>query len=414
MKNLLRLILACAAASVASAQLVNVQKTSSTFLVTNVNSITSAATQDFILGTGTFGTAVTLKSATGIGNFSAPIGVNGIYNARGGAASFTSTNKTIGSTTGTLYVNSSDATAIDLGGSIAFGGAVTGDNVPFAYVGGKKENGTGGNFSGYYVVGTTGSGGVISEWFRISSTGLSTFSGNILGSGPTAPTNTVSGSNQFTAGVATSGPIFASGNISVNSTTSYFLADGRFNSASNGAIIWNNGSNRNGGFAEVATDNWSLGFWNGAATAAPITQVITWDNNKLTTAAGNLTVSGTLTSIVHLDGTGTAPVGAAGAGAGGSPSSVTFDANATDLSGIVSITSGTLPTAAAVVMTVTFNTAYATAPHVELYPANAATALLSGVTMVYVTSATGNFVINAGATGLTAATGYSWVYHVIQ
>jgi hypothetical protein len=49
-----------------------------------------------------------------------------------------------------------------------------------------------------------------------------------------------------------------------------------------------------------------------------------------------------------------------------------------------------------------------------LSPANAATALLSGVTMVYSTSTTTTFVITAGSTGLVAATAYAWHYQVIQ
>lgn len=112
--------------------------------------------------------------------------------------------------------------------------------------------------------------------------------------------------------------------------------------------------------------------------------------------------------------TGASPTGAVGTGAGTSPSAVTFSANATDVSGDVLVTTGTLPTAGASVLTVTFNSAYITAPIVELFPANAATALLSGVTMVFTTSSTTTFVITAGSTGLVAATAYSWHYHVIQ
>lgn len=70
MKKLFLVFLSLGVA-IAQAQLINVQKTSSTFLVTNVNSITSAATQDFLLGTGTAGTALTITSATGAATFSA-------------------------------------------------------------------------------------------------------------------------------------------------------------------------------------------------------------------------------------------------------------------------------------------------------------------------------------------------------
>lgn len=114
----------------------------------------------------------------------------------------------------------------------------------------------------------------------------------------------------------------------------------------------------------------------------------------------------------HIVGSSSTPTASAGAGAGTSPGTITVTGS--DLAGNISFTTGTLPTAAAAVLTLTFNTAYGAAPHVVLYPANANTALLSGVTMTYVTSTTTTFVINAGSTGLTASTAYSWEYHAIQ
>jgi Protein of unknown function (DUF1565) len=118
--------------------------------------------------------------------------------------------------------------------------------------------------------------------------------------------------------------------------------------------------------------------------------------------------------FTKLGGSSSAPTAVAGAGAGGTPGTPTLSAGSTDISGNVSITTGTLPSASAVVITVTFNkAAFTNAPFVELTPANAATALLSGATMVYLSATTGTFVINAGATGLVAATAYSWNYHVM-
>jgi hypothetical protein len=114
----------------------------------------------------------------------------------------------------------------------------------------------------------------------------------------------------------------------------------------------------------------------------------------------------------HIIGRTSAPSIAAGSGAGTSPT-VSLS-NATDMSGLINVTTGTIPTASAAVVTVTFNTAYGQAPNVIIYPANAATALLSGVSMVYATSTTTTFVITAGTSGLTAATDYKWFYHVIQ
>jgi hypothetical protein len=127
----------------------------------------------------------------------------------------------------------------------------------------------------------------------------------------------------------------------------------------------------------------------------------------------SVTITGTI-STKHLIGNTSAPTGAVGTGSGTSPSAVTFSTNANDLSGKVFVTTGTLPTAGATVLTVTFNTAYGTTPIVELFPDNAATALLSGVTMVYTTESTTTFIITAGSTGLVAATAYGWKYIVIQ
>lgn len=112
----------------------------------------------------------------------------------------------------------------------------------------------------------------------------------------------------------------------------------------------------------------------------------------------------------HLLGGSTAPTIAAGVGAGGSP---TIAISGHDSGGIVTLTTGTLPTLSSVVATITFNASYSTAPAVTLTPANGNAAALSGVTMVYVTSTTTTFVINAGTTGLSAATQYIWFFTVI-
>lgn len=119
-------------------------------------------------------------------------------------------------------------------------------------------------------------------------------------------------------------------------------------------------------------------------------------------------------SVKHLIGLTTAvPTIAAGAGAGTSPT-VTLSATATDLAGVVNVTTGTTPSAAGVVVTITFNFAYGSAPNILLTPGNSATAALSGATHVYVTSTTTTFVINAGASALAASTAYTWFYMVMQ
>jgi len=122
--------------------------------------------------------------------------------------------------------------------------------------------------------------------------------------------------------------------------------------------------------------------------------------------------------INHLAGTTSAPTIAAGAGAGTSPT-VSVGSGSTDLSGYVNITTGTTCSAAAIVATITFNLAYASAPRcVIIQPANAATAALTpNAKHVYVNQAgitTTTFDITAGATALSDATAYQWFYQVIQ
>lgn len=125
--------------------------------------------------------------------------------------------------------------------------------------------------------------------------------------------------------------------------------------------------------------------------------------------AASPTFTGAVTSP-HFKGSGSTPTIAAGAGAGTSPSASIVG---TDAAGQITLTSGVLPSALAVVFTVTFATAYGSAPNVVFSPANAGAAILSGATMVYVTSNTTTFVFNSGGTGITAATSFLWNYLVI-
>lgn len=119
-------------------------------------------------------------------------------------------------------------------------------------------------------------------------------------------------------------------------------------------------------------------------------------------------------SFRHLIGVSTAPTVVAGAGAGTTPTVIV--SNATDMAGILDVTTGTTPTGSnAVIATVTFNVAYAAAPNISITPNNAnAAGLAATLTMVYTTSTTTTFVLTSGTTALTAATQYKWFYHVIQ
>jgi len=126
-------------------------------------------------------------------------------------------------------------------------------------------------------------------------------------------------------------------------------------------------------------------------------------------------IGGLGVQLSHLIGNTSTPGIAAGTGAGTGP---TVSVTGTDLGGFISVTTGTAPTLSATVVTITFNVAYGTAPRcVSLTPANALTAALSGLGMVFVDQAgitTTTFAITAGATALTGSVAYKWYYSCIQ
>jgi hypothetical protein len=84
------------------------------------------------------------------------------------------------------------------------------------------------------------------------------------------------------------------------------------------------------------------------------------------------------------------------------------------MSGVVTLTTGSSPTINAILATITYNSAFSTAPVVVITPANAATASLTSAQAVWVNINTGNFTINTNATALNASTIYKWNYVVIQ
>ena len=126
---------------------------------------------------------------------------------------------------------------------------------------------------------------------------------------------------------------------------------------------------------------------------------------------GNAQVIGALT-VRKIIGGSSAPTLAAGTGAGTSP---TVAIVGTDMAGRITITTGTSPTAAATVVTVTFNIEYGAAPYVSLTPANANAAALALASRPYPSaSTTTTFVITAGTAALAASTQYVFNYHVMQ
>ena len=122
------------------------------------------------------------------------------------------------------------------------------------------------------------------------------------------------------------------------------------------------------------------------------------------------TLSGSL-SVPHIVGNSTPPSITAGASAGTSP---TVSVTGTDLAFSITITTGTSPAASGVIATVTFNTAYGSSPKKHVTPTNASAASLSGANMVYPTSTTTTFVLNANTTALSASTTYTFDVICVQ
>jgi hypothetical protein len=117
-------------------------------------------------------------------------------------------------------------------------------------------------------------------------------------------------------------------------------------------------------------------------------------------ATSNITVAG------HIISSGATPTITAGSGAGTSP---TVSISGNDITGTISITTGTSP-AASTLATITFSTAYGTAPNVLLTPVGSVSA---SIQYNLGSSSTTNFTLNTG-TAPAASTTYTYKYFVIQ
>ena len=122
--------------------------------------------------------------------------------------------------------------------------------------------------------------------------------------------------------------------------------------------------------------------------------------------AGN-TLYGTTVSG-HFISSGT-PTVACGTGAGTSPTVCSIAGN--DEAGQISVTTGTSPANAAIIVTVTLANACPTSVYAVVRGSNAAAAMLSGTTHEYPDNFTATtWTITANATGLAASTAYRWAY----
>ena len=103
---------------------------------------------------------------------------------------------------------------------------------------------------------------------------------------------------------------------------------------------------------------------------------------------------------------------AAGTGAGTSPTLVAIAGNAN--AGFIQITTGTTPTAAATVATITLpNMTCSKDIYTVITPGNSTTAGLSGTSMVFASSSGSktSWVITSNSIAILGATAYAWNYH---
>ena len=135
-------------------------------------------------------------------------------------------------------------------------------------------------------------------------------------------------------------------------------------------------------------------------------------NGRLTDVS-TFTFGSGLLSVPQIKGSGSAPGIAGGTGAGTTP---TVSITGTDLAGLITVTTDADPIASGVFCTVTFATAFSSAPYVIITPANsnAADDINTGA-VLYTNSTTTTFTINTNTVKSPAAlTEIKYYYQVIQ
>ena len=203
-------------------------------------------------------------------------------------------NKALTGEQANLVIQSNDAMAADMGGSIAFGGrAITastnGNN--FAHIAGRKANGTTGNYEGYLVFGVSDAASDISEKMRLTSTGLnSTAIGATTASTGAFTTLSATGN----AGIGTSSPdVFSRGYGRILGITSASNSAIEINSATgSGAYIdlGVNGSRTGSIYSDISSTEISTVGASRPITLSPSGSVIA------TVSSTGLQVTGALSS----------------------------------------------------------------------------------------------------------------------
>ena len=145
--------------------------------------------------------------------------------------------------------------------------------------------------------------------------------------------------------------------------------------------------------------------------ATPANLILGNQTVKEVITSANVTVGDILT-VRHLRGSSLTPVIETAPGSG---KKSVLRIIGTDISGVIEVRIGEMPTPSAILANIIYSIPYSTPPVVIITPGNANTASLMGSSSVFVgNNATSNFTINSNATPLTSNTAYKWYYQVIQ
>lgn len=109
--------------------------------------------------------------------------------------------------------------------------------------------------------------------------------------------------------------------------------------------------------------------------------------------------------------TGAEPTIVAGSGAGTGPTITKWEC--TDTAGLIQLVTGSAPSAAAIVMTLTYTRAFPARSHVVLFPRSRTAAEIAGDGKVFAEGYHDKFVLYSCTTPLAASTTYWWTYQVI-